>query len=82
MGLHANKDGVIQEPTASWLEFIAGSFEAPPTSTHDLVSRMVSSRKELARDAISLTAVIGSVMMSNSIIQQGSIIFLGNKYSL
>jgi hypothetical protein len=62
MGLHANKDRVIQEPTASWLEFIAGSFEAPPTSTHDLVSRMVSSRKELARDAISLTVVIGSVI--------------------
>jgi hypothetical protein len=62
MGLHANKDRVIQEPSASWLEHVTGTFEAPPVSTQDLVLRMVSSQKELAREAISLTAVIGSLV--------------------
>jgi hypothetical protein len=50
---------VIQEPHMGWLESSGGAFRAPPGSAKEIVAAMVSMRRELNRDAITLDKVIG-----------------------
>jgi hypothetical protein len=66
LGLHANKNRVVQEPSYAWIEAVQGSFAAPPTTIAELKTFIAGKKKELNPASIIRDREIGSSVVNIS----------------